>query len=112
MAAKLHERVRMKKKFYKRDKGEKTPKTKKKNKIKPTLSTTYMYHSAGTDYLGVSVVAVRTLRQLGCRERHSMKSHLVGIITLPLSIVALSIIPLYNPNFRGIQFYPINQILF
>ena len=26
--------------------------------------------------------------------------------------LTLFIIPLYNSNFRGIQFYPINQILF
>ena len=34
------------------------------------------------------------------------------VIALVLSIAILFIIPLYNSSFRGIQFYPINQILF
>nr|YP_009250309.1 cytochrome b [Panchlora nivea]AMW91064.1 cytochrome b [Panchlora nivea] len=42
----------------------------------------------------------------------SIPNKLGGVIALALSIAILFIMPLYNSNFRGIQFYPINQILF
>nr|YP_010946854.1 cytochrome b [Rhabdoblatta nigrovittata]WGO57611.1 cytochrome b [Rhabdoblatta nigrovittata] len=42
----------------------------------------------------------------------SIPNKLGGVIALVLSIAILFIMPLYNSNFRGIQFYPINQILF
>jgi len=42
----------------------------------------------------------------------SIPNKLGGVIALALSIAILFIIPLYNSSFRGIQFYPINQILF
>jgi ubiquinol-cytochrome c reductase cytochrome b subunit len=36
-----------------------------------------------------------------------------GVIALILRILILAILPFYNiRNFRGIQFYPINKILF
>nr|WGO58079.1 cytochrome b [Rhabdoblatta omei] len=42
----------------------------------------------------------------------SIPNKLGGVIALALSIAILFIMPLYNSNFRGIQFYPMNQILF
>nr|YP_010946594.1 cytochrome b [Margattea multipunctata]WGO57312.1 cytochrome b [Margattea multipunctata] len=42
----------------------------------------------------------------------SIPNKLGGVIALFLSITILFIMPLYNSNFRGNQFYPINQILF
>lgn len=42
----------------------------------------------------------------------SIPNKLGGVIALVLSIAILFIIPLYNSNFRGMQFYPINQIIF
>lgn len=42
----------------------------------------------------------------------SIPNKLGGVIALVISIAILFIIPIYNSNFRGIQFYPINQILF
>lgn len=43
----------------------------------------------------------------------SIPNKLGGVIALVLSIAILIILPFYNLNkFRGIQFYPINQILF
>nr|WGO58053.1 cytochrome b [Rhabdoblatta incisa] len=42
----------------------------------------------------------------------SIPNKLGGVIALALSIAILFIMPLYNSNFRGMQFYPINQILF
>nr|YP_009647941.1 cytochrome b [Isophya major]QBZ37742.1 cytochrome b [Isophya major] len=43
----------------------------------------------------------------------SIPNKLGGVIALVLSIAILLILPLYNKNnFRGTQFYPINQILF
>ena len=42
----------------------------------------------------------------------SIPKGLEGVIALALSIAILSIIRLYNSNFPGIQFYPINQIIF
>nr|YP_010946867.1 cytochrome b [Rhabdoblatta similsinuata]WGO57624.1 cytochrome b [Rhabdoblatta similsinuata] len=42
----------------------------------------------------------------------SIPNKLGGVIALTLSIAVLFIMPLYNSNFRGIQFYPFNQILF
>lgn len=42
----------------------------------------------------------------------SIPNKLGGVIALILSIAILFIMPLYKSNFRGIQFYPINQIIF
>nr|WAX39361.1 cytochrome b [Neostylopyga rhombifolia] len=42
----------------------------------------------------------------------SIPNKLGGVIALVLSIAILFIMPLYNSNFRGLQFYPINQIMF
>nr|YP_010620965.1 cytochrome b [Hebardina concinna]WAX39309.1 cytochrome b [Hebardina concinna] len=42
----------------------------------------------------------------------SIPNKLGGVIALALSIAILFIMPMYNSNFRGMQFYPINQILF
>nr|YP_010894948.1 cytochrome b [Phortica variegata]QXG19606.1 cytochrome b [Phortica variegata]QXG19619.1 cytochrome b [Phortica variegata]WJW73461.1 cytochrome b [Phortica variegata] len=43
----------------------------------------------------------------------SIPNKLGGVIALVLSIAILMILPFYHlSNFRGIQFYPINQILF
>nr|YP_009379009.1 cytochrome b [Pachycerina decemlineata]ARI44223.1 cytochrome b [Pachycerina decemlineata] len=43
----------------------------------------------------------------------SIPNKLGGVIALVLSIAILMILPFYNlSNFRGIEFYPINQILF
>nr|YP_009349764.1 cytochrome b [Decma fissa]AQM39796.1 cytochrome b [Decma fissa] len=43
----------------------------------------------------------------------SIPNKLGGVIALVMSIAILMILPFYNSNsFRGIQFYPINQILF
>nr|YP_010713129.1 cytochrome b [Rhodesiella elegantula]WDA93995.1 cytochrome b [Rhodesiella elegantula] len=43
----------------------------------------------------------------------SIPNKLGGVIALVLSILILVILPFYNmSNFRGIQFYPINKILF
>nr|AVN68002.1 cytochrome b [Cosmozosteria sp. B117] len=42
----------------------------------------------------------------------SIPNKLGGVIALVLSIAILFIMPLYNSNFRGNQFYPINQVLF
>nr|WDA93943.1 cytochrome b [Neorhodesiella sp.] len=43
----------------------------------------------------------------------SIPNKLGGVIALVLSILILAILPFYNmSNFRGIQFYPINKILF
>nr|QDP18077.1 cytochrome b [Ochrophlegma sp. TAMUIC IGC OR279] len=43
----------------------------------------------------------------------SIPNKLGGVIALFMSISILMILPLYNKtNFRGIQFYPINQIMF
>nr|YP_010620978.1 cytochrome b [Mimosilpha disticha]WAX39348.1 cytochrome b [Mimosilpha disticha] len=42
----------------------------------------------------------------------SIPNKLGGVIALVMSIAILFIMPLYNSNFRGMQFYPINQILF
>nr|YP_010946828.1 cytochrome b [Rhabdoblatta atra]WGO57585.1 cytochrome b [Rhabdoblatta atra] len=42
----------------------------------------------------------------------SIPNKLGGVIALALSIAILFIMPLYNSNFRGIQFYPLNQIMF
>nr|AVN68064.1 cytochrome b [Polyzosteria viridissima] len=42
----------------------------------------------------------------------SIPNKLGGVTALVLSIAILFIMPLYNSNFRGIQFYPINQMLF
>nr|YP_010257211.1 cytochrome b [Teratura megafurcula]QVM19035.1 cytochrome b [Teratura megafurcula] len=43
----------------------------------------------------------------------SIPNKLGGVIALVMSIAILLILPFYNSNsFRGIQFYPINQILF
>lgn len=43
----------------------------------------------------------------------SIPNKLGGVIALVLSIAILAILPFYNlRKFRGIQFYPINQILF
>jgi len=46
------------------------------------------------------------------RNFRSIPNKLGGVVALALSIAILFIIPLYNSNFRGNQFYPINQILF
>nr|QKK69188.1 cytochrome b [Opisthoplatia orientalis] len=42
----------------------------------------------------------------------SIPNKLGGVIALAMSIAILFIMPLYNSNFRGMQFYPMNQILF
>nr|YP_010946529.1 cytochrome b [Pseudothyrsocera sinensis]WGO57247.1 cytochrome b [Pseudothyrsocera sinensis] len=42
----------------------------------------------------------------------SIPNKLGGVIALVMSIAILFILPLYKSNFRGMQFYPINQILF
>nr|YP_010620939.1 cytochrome b [Bundoksia longissima]WAX39270.1 cytochrome b [Bundoksia longissima] len=42
----------------------------------------------------------------------SIPNKLGGVIALTMSIAILFILPLYNSNFRGTQFYPINQIMF
>nr|WGO58066.1 cytochrome b [Rhabdoblatta melancholica] len=42
----------------------------------------------------------------------SIPNKLGGVIALVLSIAILFILPLYNSSFRGMQFYPINQIMF
>uniref|UniRef100_A0AAU8EKN2 Cytochrome b n=1 Tax=Phlugiolopsis damingshanis TaxID=3231022 RepID=A0AAU8EKN2_9ORTH len=43
----------------------------------------------------------------------SIPNKLGGVIALVMSIAILMILPFYNSNsFRGIQFYPLNQILF
>nr|YP_010946516.1 cytochrome b [Episymploce cheni]WGO57234.1 cytochrome b [Episymploce cheni] len=42
----------------------------------------------------------------------SIPNKLGGVIALVMSIAILFILPLYKSNFRGMQFYPINQIMF
>nr|WGO58040.1 cytochrome b [Rhabdoblatta ecarinata] len=42
----------------------------------------------------------------------SIPNKLGGVIALAMSIAILFIMPLYKSNFRGMQFYPINQIFF
>nr|YP_010947062.1 cytochrome b [Ergaula nepalensis]WGO57871.1 cytochrome b [Ergaula nepalensis] len=42
----------------------------------------------------------------------SIPNKLGGVIALAMSIAILFIMPLYKSNFRGMQFYPINQIIF
>nr|YP_010946763.1 cytochrome b [Pseudophoraspis kabakovi]WGO57520.1 cytochrome b [Pseudophoraspis kabakovi] len=42
----------------------------------------------------------------------SIPNKLGGVIALVMSIAILFILPLFNSNFRGTQFYPMNQILF
>nr|WGO58144.1 cytochrome b [Symploce tubercularis] len=42
----------------------------------------------------------------------SIPNKLGGVIALVMSIAILFILPIYKSNFRGMQFYPINQILF
>nr|WGO57429.1 cytochrome b [Panesthia angustipennis cognata] len=42
----------------------------------------------------------------------SIPNKLGGVIALAMSIAILFFMPLYKSNFRGIQFYPINQIMF
>nr|YP_010621043.1 cytochrome b [Periplaneta svenhedini]WAX39426.1 cytochrome b [Periplaneta svenhedini] len=42
----------------------------------------------------------------------SIPNKLGGVIALVMSIAILFIMPLYNSNFRGMQFYPMNQIMF
>nr|YP_009114121.1 cytochrome b [Euphaea yayeyamana]AHC02119.1 cytochrome b [Euphaea yayeyamana] len=42
----------------------------------------------------------------------SIPNKLGGVIALVMSIAILFILPLYNSNFKGLQFYPINQMLF
>nr|AVN67720.1 cytochrome b [Eurycotis decipiens] len=42
----------------------------------------------------------------------SIPNKLGGVIALAMSIAILFIMPMYNSNFRGMQFYPINQIMF
>nr|YP_010875368.1 cytochrome b [Pycnoscelus surinamensis]WGW15115.1 cytochrome b [Pycnoscelus surinamensis] len=42
----------------------------------------------------------------------SIHNKLGGVIALALSIAILFIMPIYKSNFRGMQFYPINQIWF
>nr|YP_003002162.1 cytochrome b [Blattella germanica]ACF19666.1 cytochrome b [Blattella germanica] len=42
----------------------------------------------------------------------SIPNKLGGVIALVMSIAILFILPLYTSNFRGMQFYPINQVLF
>nr|QZP41207.1 cytochrome b [Geoscapheus dilatatus] len=42
----------------------------------------------------------------------SIPNKLGGVIALTMSIAILFIMPLFKSNFQGIQFYPINQIMF
>jgi ubiquinol-cytochrome c reductase cytochrome b subunit len=42
----------------------------------------------------------------------SIPNKLGGVIALTISIAILFILPIYKSNFTGIQFYPINQIIF
>nr|AIY61605.1 cytochrome b [Dolichorhinotermes longilabius] len=42
----------------------------------------------------------------------SIPNKLGGVIALAMSIAILFIMPLYNSKFRGLQFYPMNQIMF
>nr|YP_010946503.1 cytochrome b [Diploptera punctata]WGO57221.1 cytochrome b [Diploptera punctata] len=42
----------------------------------------------------------------------SIPNKLGGVIALAMSIAILFILPFFGSNFRGIQFYPINQIMF
>jgi len=42
----------------------------------------------------------------------SIPNKLGGVIALAISIAILFIIPTYKSKFRGIQFYPINQVIF
>nr|YP_010946451.1 cytochrome b [Calolamprodes beybienkoi]WGO57169.1 cytochrome b [Calolamprodes beybienkoi] len=42
----------------------------------------------------------------------SIPNKLGGVIALAMSIMILFIMPMYTSKFRGMQFYPINQILF
>nr|WGO58014.1 cytochrome b [Rhabdoblatta densimaculata] len=42
----------------------------------------------------------------------SIPNKLGGVIALVLSIAILFIMPMYHSKFRGMQFYPINQIMF
>nr|UBN08816.1 cytochrome b [Neogeoscapheus dahmsi] len=42
----------------------------------------------------------------------SIPNKLGGVIALVMSIAILFFMPLYKMNFQGIQFYPINQIMF
>nr|WGO57806.1 cytochrome b [Sigmella schenklingi biguttata] len=42
----------------------------------------------------------------------SIPNKLGGVIALAMSIAILFIMPMYKSNFKGMQFYPINQILF
>nr|QZP40934.1 cytochrome b [Geoscapheus dilatatus] len=42
----------------------------------------------------------------------SIPNKLGGVIALAMSIAILFIMPLFKSNFQGIQFYPINQIMF
>jgi quinol-cytochrome oxidoreductase complex cytochrome b subunit len=42
----------------------------------------------------------------------SIPNKLGGVIALVISIAILFIMPIYKSNFKGKQFYPINQIIF
>nr|URX52901.1 cytochrome b [Glyptotermes sp. 3 AB-2022a] len=42
----------------------------------------------------------------------SIPNKLGGVIALAMSIAILFIMPIYNSNFKGKQFYPVNQIMF
>nr|YP_010875381.1 cytochrome b [Balta curvirostris]WGW15128.1 cytochrome b [Balta curvirostris] len=42
----------------------------------------------------------------------SIPNKLGGVIALVMSIAILFIMPMFNSNFRSMQFYPINQIMF
>nr|UBN08972.1 cytochrome b [Panesthia tryoni tegminifera] len=42
----------------------------------------------------------------------SIPNKLGGVIALAMSIAILFLMPMYKSNFRGIQFYPLNQIMF
>nr|QZP40947.1 cytochrome b [Geoscapheus dilatatus] len=42
----------------------------------------------------------------------SIPNKLGGVIALTMSIAILFIMPLFKSNFQGIQFYPVNQIMF
>nr|URX52914.1 cytochrome b [Glyptotermes sp.]URX52927.1 cytochrome b [Glyptotermes sp. 5 AB-2022a] len=42
----------------------------------------------------------------------SIPNKLGGVIALAMSIAILFIMPIYNSNFKGKQFYPMNQIMF
>nr|QZP41012.1 cytochrome b [Geoscapheus dilatatus] len=42
----------------------------------------------------------------------SIPNKLGGVIALAMSIAILFIMPMFKSNFQGIQFYPINQIMF